>query len=398
MLMKYSIAFKNLPFVPEERQVIYIENKFDERVNAIIKENYEKLRWDFKRANLDFVYLPMFFDDEEIKEKVLYYAPYLTSEIMEKIELRSSYLLGYMSHIENKEKIAPSFLYAPTKEGDEWIFQGLTIDLIDKEGLAINEWFNDAIYDIEEELKPTTHYDFHKLEERELPEISRTPSESKVEYSSTPNLWDKIKKKGCKFGKSILEEEESRETVVEDSLDEIRSKDIRDNFEAIERHVESLRLLGISINAIYEFLAKYETISRLYITDDLRIFLPDYSNKEVKMPPLYKAAYLTFIYNRKKGIVLQRLEECHHDLLSFYRKTLNRQELSPRQLDSINKLESSYKEEEGSIHTVLSRIKTAFNGVVDKHLAQHYYIVGKPGKTYNIANNDVIIEWEDDYE
>ena len=81
-LMKYAIAFKNLPFVPEERQVIYVENTFDERVNAIIKENYERLRWNFKRANLDFVYLPMFFDDEEIKEKVLYYAPYLTSEIM----------------------------------------------------------------------------------------------------------------------------------------------------------------------------------------------------------------------------------------------------------------------------------------------------------------------------
>ena len=116
------------------------------------------------------------------------------------------------------------------------------------------------------------------------------------------------------------------------------------------------------------------------------------------MHPLYKATYLTFVYYRKKGIVLQKLEDCNHELLYFYRRALKKQELTHRQLESINKLESSFLEEEGSIYTVLSRIKTAFNNAVDKHLAQHYYIVGKPGEPYNIANNDVIIEWEDDYE
>jgi hypothetical protein len=70
----------------------------------------------------------MFFNDEETKQKVLYYAPYLTSDIIEKAELRSSYLLGYMSHIENKDKISPSLLFAPKKEDGEWIFQGQTID------------------------------------------------------------------------------------------------------------------------------------------------------------------------------------------------------------------------------------------------------------------------------
>jgi hypothetical protein len=101
-----------LPFKPEDRQVIYVENQYDERINTIIKKHYEQLKWSFKRANLDFVYLPMFFNDDETKEKILYYAPYITSEIIEKAELRSSYLLGYMSHVENREKIMPSFLCA----------------------------------------------------------------------------------------------------------------------------------------------------------------------------------------------------------------------------------------------------------------------------------------------
>jgi len=135
--MKYSIAFRGLPFEPERRQVIYVENLYDERINAIIKEIYEQLKWTFKRANLDFIYLPMFFNDEETREKVLYYAPYLTTDIMEKAELQSSYLLNYMSHGENREKIAPSLIYSPKSDNDEWIFQGQTIVI---EGSIMGAW------------------------------------------------------------------------------------------------------------------------------------------------------------------------------------------------------------------------------------------------------------------
>jgi hypothetical protein len=48
--MKYSIAFKDLPFEPESRQVIYVENQYDGRINAIIMENYEQLKRAFSQA------------------------------------------------------------------------------------------------------------------------------------------------------------------------------------------------------------------------------------------------------------------------------------------------------------------------------------------------------------
>ena len=50
--MKYTVAFKGLPFEPDKKQVIYVENQYDERINAIIREIYEQLKWTFKRANL----------------------------------------------------------------------------------------------------------------------------------------------------------------------------------------------------------------------------------------------------------------------------------------------------------------------------------------------------------
>lgn len=393
--MKFSIALKDLPFEPERRQVIYVENQYDERINAIIREKYDWLKWYFKRANLDFVYLPMFFNDEEIKEKVLYYAPYLTSEIMEKVELRSSYLLGYMSHIKNKVKIQPSFLYAPQKEEDEWVFQGQTLDLSEKEDLAVNKWFEDSIYDIEEEL-PIIRRCIRLDKDEESSAMTDKPasSESKPEYSSTP-IWDKLKKGCIKFGKSIVEEEdEISSDTAKSTLNEIREEDVSETVEDLDRIIERLRLLGIPLNVIVEYVAKYETISRLRITDDFKIFLPDYNNREVKMGPLDKALFFLFL-NHPEGIVLQHLENYHRELVNYYLQTSRKKELTPRMVDTINSLEYPGN---NAINSELSRIKAYFKITIDEHLAKHYCIVGKPGEPYKIPLDPNLIEWEDDYE
>ena len=409
--MKYSIAFKGLPFEPEKRQVVYVENLYDERINALVKDNYQHIRWIFGRANLDFIYLPMFFNDEETREKVLYYAPYLTTEIIEQAELRSCYLLGYMSHQENREKIAPSLLYSPKKDDEEWLFQGQTIDVdADSSSLTI-QWFEDVAAEIEEELSEksnTIQSSVSRRYDEDLDDVvlydrddDSTGEEPKAEYSSTPSIWDKLSRELKAFRmKCVEEEDEDSETTSKpapSSLDEILDEDVKETLEELERKIDRLRLLGIPLDVIVEFVARYETISRLRITDDLRIFLPDYNDIEIKMPALYKAVYLLFIYHRKEGIVLQQLEKYHSDLVMFYRKTKNTEQLTPRQLESINKLESSWNDD-GSIYVVLSRIKKLFTNAIDEHLAKHYYIEGKPGRAYNIALNPDLIIWEDEDE
>ena len=397
--MKYSIALKNLPFEPERRHVIYVENQYDERINAFIKDNYDQLRWTFKRSNLDFIYFPMFFNDEEIKEKVLYYAPYLTTEIIEKAELRSSYLLSYMSHQENREKITPSLLYSPQKEDDEWIFQGQTIDIDGDERNLIIQWFENVVAEIEEAviLKPK------HLERRYDEDIDEgTPyrsneewadEEPQVEYSSTPSLWDKFKRETQKFSRS---DEGSITTSEQEpsSLDEILDEDVRETLEELEKKIERLRLLGIPLTVIVEFVAKYETISRLRLTDDYKIILPDYGNREVQMGPLCKAMFFLFL-NHPEGIVLKRLEEHHRELANYYLQTSHKKELSPVMLARINNLEYPGND---NINVVLSRINKYFRKTIDEHLAKHYYIVGKPGEPYKIALDNIIIEWEDEDE
>ena len=73
--MARELLFKNLPFVPESRQVIYVESSFDKKLNKFIRGHYKWLRKTFSRFGYEFCYLPML-----SKEVVRYYAPYLTEE------------------------------------------------------------------------------------------------------------------------------------------------------------------------------------------------------------------------------------------------------------------------------------------------------------------------------
>ena len=67
--MRFSIAFKDLPFEPEKNQVIYVENVFDEVMNNYIKENYALLINTFNGRGLDFVYFPIRFRHANLKYK-----------------------------------------------------------------------------------------------------------------------------------------------------------------------------------------------------------------------------------------------------------------------------------------------------------------------------------------
>lgn len=396
--MKYSIALKNLPFKPEKDQVIYVENHHDEWINAFIRKNYDLFKWYFLRSGLEFVYLPMFFKDEDIREKVLYYAPYLTEETLEQTELNNNFLLKFMSHQENREKILPSLIYAPKEMNGEWIFKGQFITIDKKEDReAIIQWLYLAS-DIEEELasdsKPQEagydeDYDDDTILFRMGDDSDNEPS--KTEYSSSGNFWEKWNI-NIKKSPQDTETEENKDYTTEPNLDEIQEEDVEEVLKALDKSIERLLLIGVPLGAIHELIDKRETISRLYITDDLRITLPDYNNKEVRMTALYKAVYLLFLFH-SEGIVLKHMEEYHKELVYFYKKTSKVEELTPKMLESINKLEcigNNY------LNTIFAKIRAAFLQSFDKHLARHYIIQGSPGEPYRIPLDPDLVKFEED--
>ncbi len=403
--MRYSIAFKDLPFVPEERQVIYVENQYDERINAIIMENYEQLKRAFCQADLEFIYLPMFFKDEDMEEKIRYYAPYLTADVIEKAELRSSFLLGFMSHVENRGNIAPSLLYTPRRMNDEWRFHGETIEFageINKDTVGI--WIENAVSEIEFAVseiefeynhilgnidQPERRYDEDEKFGEKLPHHGKSDlmDSSKVEYSSAGPRFNNIDKH-AKLRKNAKNKSSIQ---LELSLEEIKDEEAEEDIEGLLAYKERLRLKGMSLAAIIELIIKGEPLSRLFVTTDNRLFLPEYNNIEIELTPKFKAVYFLFL-NHPEGIVLKHLEEYHKELKNYYRQ-MSRGELTPRMIDSIKKMEVPGNND---INIALTKIRNAFERRFDEHLAKHYIIEGTPGEPYKISLDYNLIEWEEE--
>lgn len=390
--MRYSISLRNLPFEPDDRQVIYVENHYDEYINTFIRANYEWMKWTFRQYDIDFIYLPLFFNDEETQKKVLYYAPYLTSLMMESVELRSSFLLDFMSHVENREKIPSSLLFSPKRESGEWIFQGISLDIRVEDNNSAADWLQQTLTEINDNICKSQLMVYEDEEDTESHIRFRTDDSAdapNVEYSSNGMLFPQSDKSiRCDEVRDVISYEE------ESGLEEIRDENIEDVIESLEKSVKKLRLKGMSLSAIYELIRDNEKLSRLHITEDLRIFLPDYNNKEVKLSALYKAVYFLFL-NHPEGIVLQRLEDHHRELANYYRQTSNKRELTPRMLESIKKLEVY---DNNTLNIILSKIKSAFFSAFDEHLAKYYIITGKAGGLYKIELDNRLIEWEDEYE
>ena len=109
----------NIPFVPEETEIFYIENQYDKEANLFIQENLDLIREVFATKGLTFVYLPSIQVPKEMAEAMV---DYYNADTNKKIEidnwqgggLRSDFLLDYMVCPENRPKITHGFCWYNT--------------------------------------------------------------------------------------------------------------------------------------------------------------------------------------------------------------------------------------------------------------------------------------------
>jgi hypothetical protein len=343
--MDFSIGFKNLPFVPEENQVIYVESVYDEKLNDLIRRNYEVLKQSFEFWGFCFVYLPLYFKDKEIEDKIRYTAPYIPSSVIEKIEKKNSYLLDFMTRPENRAKILPSLICCPRIVKDEWIFNGFTFDM----------------YNVDVECS--------------LNIAAITQKTRDIYYKNKEEEGQTLFRRGNQY-------ENTLKTVEEKEIEEILAN--------LQNTVRELRLRGVALGAIREIIDNQEPLSSLVITDDLRIFLPAYNNIEIVMSAQIKALYFLFL-NHPEGIVLQNIEEYHSELINYYKQT-SKGVLTPKMEESIRRLEVYGNNQ---INVLLTRIREAFCFKFDEHLARNYYVSGEKGEVYGIPLNPELIEWRD---
>ena len=379
--MSFQLSFANLPFKPDKSQVIYVEEFYDEQANRFITDNYHELRQWFEYRGYEFIYLPMLFKDDELKRKVLYYAPYLETKIVEDKSLRSSYLLNFLSSSHLGEAVKPSILFGPERCGDEWLFQACELPL---SGVASKD-----ILQLVDAVSSGTLFVNESCAMSDNVLMNYQPSSEPRSSMSIESDEKRSARKRSFFSKMV---DRIQGELFEDDVEEYvpQRDEVAEILESLENNVKKLRLQGVTLSAIHEFIDKQEPLSPLVITEDLRIFLPAYNNIEIELSAQRKALYFLFL-NHPEGIVLQHLEEYHKELMNYYKQT-NGGVVTPRMEESIKKLETYGNNQ---LNVVITRIREAFCSKFDERLARHYFISGERGQAYKIGLPQALIRWQE---
>lgn len=349
--MKYTIEFKNLPFKAIEKQVIFVENGYDEKINLFIMKYHDIICQFFQNRGYEFCYLPKLTERlTRDEESMRYYAPYKKGGAYGGIDIDSSFMLNYMVRPENRCKIKPSLVFYKEDDG---LFHGITLEESHLRHINLTDAY-DEIY-----------------------------NEYKIKSKKVYSVDDSIR-----FSVEEPEEEIRFRTVSvpEDVLD----KETEDLLEALAETAEKLRKKGISEYILQQTVCKEVKLSRLHITKDYRIILPDFDNMEIEMTPLEKAVYFLFL-RHGEGITFKRLPEYYDELLGLYKALKKRDVMTTKMEASVRALTN---QEGNGINVCCSRILRFFKHKMEARLAEHYIISGERGMTKCVNLPPEMIVWE----
>ncbi len=171
--------------------------------------------------------------------------------------------------------------------------------------------------------------------------------------------------------------------------DEIFDKELEKVANETYSSLSRLIMSGYSIEVFEGWLKKLSAPSRVVITRDYRILLPDYNNMEIKMTQLPKTVFLFFLWFDTRCAIhqLQR----HRDIfLAIYRKLTIFDEPQTME-ESIDRLVAS---DGRSFMEKCSAVKKAFLAKMSDRQAINYYIHGRQGYSKGIDLDRQLVAWE----
>ena len=179
-------------------------------------------------------------------------------------------------------------------------------------------------------------------------------------------------------------------TSPEDKADYSFTYAAQNLIDEIKERIELLKQTGVS-EMIIKSLFKFDDstkLSKLVITKDYRIFLPDYNNMEIIMTPLPKAVYFLFL-KHPEGILFKHLPDYRSELLNTYMQISNREKLSDMEKSIVDVTDPT----KNAINEKCSRIREAFIKNFDESLAQNYFITGLRSEPKRILLDRQLVSW-----
>ena len=181
--------------------------------------------------------------------------------------------------------------------------------------------------------------------------------------------------------------------------DETFSYDIRQKMKEVYRQVQDLRLGGVSDWVLKQYLFPLKNLSRMVITENYDIILPDYHDMTIKMEPLVKAVYILFL-RHEEGILFKCLSDYREELYDIYvdiRKKSNNNGAHLSEEKIRQSIEALTNPLSNSINEKCARIRQAFTLQFDESLAESYFIDGNRGEPKKIPLDRKLIEWKCDF-
>ena len=317
----------------DSKELVYVASEEDKSLTDLFETHLEVLEGWGQMIGFHIIYLPLLMKRLKEKRVLKYRAPYLTDADLNNIEIGNDFLLQYLDNPEDKDRMKHGFIR--------------TENIKDK---ATNRFYP----------------------------LSSTNGEP---------LADQLHR----IGKQISSEKYKASRFIEgktqdgDYLDD----DTEELMEEVKERICKLRQRGIAEYLLERLIHPDDRLSRLVVTKDYRIVLPDYQDMEIKMEPLAKAVFLLFL-KHPEGIAFKSLPDHRKELADIYTK-LRPAGLTDRAMQSIEDVTNPLL---NSINEKCARIRGAFVGEFDDHLAKYYYIDGKRGAVKKIDLPRDFVIWE----
>lgn len=367
-IQNISVRFRDLPFAPEDgADVIFMDGGHDERADRCVRENLDFIRermTEVSGGRFRFVYLPALYG--EIAEAVRYCAPYVERN---GLSIGNDALLAFMACRENRSGLGPCFLtYYYHEEDGIALYKGV---MFSTDGVTdIRGLLSDLCVRV---VRMYGRY-------TETLAYCSSMEEVDLDLNSGPLCFSCIDDVLSPDGRI------SDERLRQIEIDRIKSE--------VQERIEKLRQHGVSEWALRRLIAPERKLSRLVVTGDLRVLLPDYGNMEIKMEPIVMAVFLLFL-RHPEGIVFKSLPDYRDELTRIYAAVLScnghTRPFTERQLTGIVSVTNPLS---NSINEKCARIRAAFLSQFDEYLATDYFVTGHRGDIKRIILPRELVEWQ----
>lgn len=336
------------------KELIYVASEEDKELEDLFETKPEVFEGWGQMMGFHIIYLPLLIKRLQEKRVLQYRAPYLNDTEVKSAIVGNDFMLRFLDNPADKWKLKHGFIRTENiHRGD------------DGKDKAINRF-----YPLSSKGGEPIADQLHRISKQ----IAAEDSQKKL-TGRTFDEWG-----GGDSSDSPADSQFNSQKGTEN---------IEDLMEEVRERIAKLRQRGIAEYLLEQLIHPDNRLSRMVITKDYRIVLPDYNDMEIKMEPLVKAVYLLFL-RHPEGIMFKFLPDYREELARIYSE-LRPLGLTDRALQSIEDVTNPLL---NSINEKCARIRGAFVGQFDDYMARQYYIDGLRGEAKKISLPRNLVVWE----